>query len=245
MTRWTIAARACSHVSARTGDGLDGAAATRSSATRSTRDDWRDAPAITNVRHVALVEQRAAPRSAARGAALPAGATEEFVLADLTRRAARARGDHAARRAPDDAAAAHLSSGSASGNERRADFDVIVIGAGHAGCEAAWAAARLGRARRPLHAVAGHGGAHAVQSGDRRHGEGTSRSRDRRARRPDGPRDRRDGHSVQAAQSQPRTGGLVAARAGGQARATARGCARRLSARAEHRVDLRPGRPRS
>src|SRR6187401_1376390 len=25
------------------------------------------------------------------------------------------------------------------------DFDVIVIGAGHAGCEAAWAAARLGR----------------------------------------------------------------------------------------------------
>src|SRR5690606_19039846 len=26
----------------------------------------------------------------------------------------------------------------------RADFDVIVIGAGHAGCEAAWAAARLG-----------------------------------------------------------------------------------------------------
>jgi tRNA uridine 5-carboxymethylaminomethyl modification enzyme len=24
------------------------------------------------------------------------------------------------------------------------DFDVVVIGAGHAGCEAAWAAARLG-----------------------------------------------------------------------------------------------------
>src|SRR5262249_6455569 len=26
----------------------------------------------------------------------------------------------------------------------RADFDVVVIGAGHAGCEAAWAAARMG-----------------------------------------------------------------------------------------------------
>ena len=54
--------------------------------------------------------------------------------------------------------------------------------------------------------------------------KGPPRPRDRRARRPDGPGDRRDRHSVQAAQPQPRPGGVVAARAGGQARATARGC---------------------
>ena len=72
------------------------------------------------------------------------------------------------------------------------------------------------RARRPLHAVDRHRRAHAVQSGDRRHRQGPSRARDRRARRADGPRDRRDRHSVQAAQSQPRAGGLVAARAGRQ-----------------------------
>ena len=75
-----------------------------------------------------------------------------------------------------------------------------------------------GARRRDLHAVDGHGRAHAVQSGDRRHGEGTPRSRDRRARRPDGARDRRDRHPVQAAEPQPRSGGVVAARAGGQAR---------------------------
>ena len=61
------------------------------------------------------------------------------------------------------------------------------------------------------------GRADAVQSGDRRHGQGPSRSRDRCARRIDGPRDRRDGHPVQAAESEPRSGGVVAARAGGQA----------------------------
>ena len=98
------------------------------------------------------------------------------------------------------------------------DFDVIVIGAGHAGCEAAWAAARLGCRVGLVHAVGRDGRAHAVQSGDWRHGEGPSRPRDRRARRADGPRDRRDGDSVQAAQPEPWTRGVVAARAGGQAR---------------------------
>ena len=39
---------------------------------------------------------------------------------------------------------------------------------------------------RPVHAVARDGGAHAVQSGDRRDREGPSRSGDRRARRTDG-----------------------------------------------------------
>ena len=42
------------------------------------------------------------------------------------------------------------------------------------------------RARRAVHAVTRHRRAHAVQSGDRRHGEGPPGSRDRRARRADG-----------------------------------------------------------
>ena len=74
-----------------------------------------------------------------------------------------------------------------------------------------------GRSVGDLHALARHGRAHAVQSGGRRDGEGSSGSGDRRARRADGARDRRDRHPVQAAEQQPRAGGLVAARAGGQA----------------------------
>ena len=59
-----------------------------------------------------------------------------------------------------------------------------------------------------------------------------------------GARDRRDRHSVQAAQSQPRPGRLVAARAGGQevVRRVGEGRAR---SRAEHRVDHRPRRTHS
>ena len=102
-------------------------------------------------------------------------------------------------------------------------YDVIVIGAGHAGVEAAWAAARHGPIGGHLHALDGHRRAHALQSRGWRHGEGSSRSRDRCARRPDGPGDRRDGNPVQAAQSQPGPGGLVAARPGGQAASTASG----------------------
>ena len=121
-------------------------------------------------------------------------------------------------------------------------FDVIDRAPGHAGCEAAYAAARPRRARWPVHAVDRHRRAHAVQSGDRRHCEGSSRARDRCARRADGPRDRRDRHPVQAAQPQPRAGGLVAARAGRQEglRTLGEGGARR---RAEHRVvDRQAGR---
>ena len=65
-------------------------------------------------------------------------------------------------------------------------FDVIVVGAGHAGCEAAYAAARLGAHVGLCTLIGGHGRAHAVQSRGRRHGEGPSGSRDRRARRADG-----------------------------------------------------------
>ena len=49
-------------------------------------DSWRDCPAITNLRHVALVERAHAALSRARAAVCGADgcASEEFVLADLT-----------------------------------------------------------------------------------------------------------------------------------------------------------------
>ena len=121
-------------------------------------------------------------------------------------------------------------------------FDVIVVGAGHAGCEGGRGAPR--RAGRPVHAVDRYGRAHAVQPGDRRHGEGASGPRDRCARRVDGPGDRRDRHSIQAAQPEPRPRGVVAARAGGQEdlRALGEGRARRGS---KHRMADRQGRARA
>ena len=61
-----------------------------------------------------------------------------------------------------------------------------------------------GTACRHLHVVCRHRRAHAVQSRDWRHREGTPRRRDRRARRIDGARHRCDRHPVQSSQSQPR-----------------------------------------
>ncbi len=95
--------------------------------------------------------------------------------------------------------------------------------------------------RRRLHAVGVDGRAHAVQPGSRRDREGSSRPRDRRAGRTDGDRDRRDGHSVQAAQSQPRSRGLVAARAGRQAPLQRMGT-RGAAATPDDRLDHRAGR---
>ncbi len=95
-------------------------------------------------------------------------------------------------------------------------FDVIVVGAGHAGCEAAFAAARLGVARRPLHALDRHRRPHAVQSSRRWHCQRPSGPRDRCAGRVDGSGHRRHRHPVQAAEPEPRTSGLVAAGPGGQ-----------------------------
>ena len=95
-----------------------------------------------------------------------------------------------------------------------------------------------GRARRRLHAVGRHRRAHAVQSGGRRHREGPSRAGDRCPRRLDGSRHRRDRHSVQAAQSKPRSCCLVAACAGRQEglRPLGEDGAR---SRTEHRMDRR------
>ena len=109
------------------------------------------------------------------------------------------------------------------------NLDVIVVGAGHAGVEAAWAAARLGVQRRAVHAHSRNRRAHAVQSSGWRHGKGASGSRDRCAWRIDGPSNRRYRNTIQAAQSQPRSSGVVAACPGGQAslrRMGSRGCSR-------------------
>ena len=54
--------------------------------------------------------------------------------------------------------------------------DVIVIGGGHAGCEAAWAAAEQGSSVALCTLSARHDGHHALQSGGRRHREGAARS---------------------------------------------------------------------
>src|SRR5262249_50510933 len=70
-------------VSATTGEGLDALRAHIASALDV--DTLRDRPAITNVRHIALVERAHGAMIRARGAALAAGGSmpEEFVLADL------------------------------------------------------------------------------------------------------------------------------------------------------------------
>ena len=81
------------------------------------------------------------------------------------------------------------------------DYDILVIGAGHAGTEAALAAARLGARTALLTTNCDTVGADELQSGHRRRGQGADRSRNRRPRRRDGPGDRCHGHSVPHAQS--------------------------------------------
>ena len=69
------------------------------------------------------------------------------------------------------------------GNAGSETYDVVVIGGGHAGCEAAAAAARLGRAHGAADASARDDRRDVVQPGDRRARQGASGARDRRARR--------------------------------------------------------------
>ena len=88
-------------VSATTGEGLDDLR--RRIVTALDVDLLRDRPAITNVRHIALVERAHAALARARDAALTAGGSmsEEFVLADLSDARA-ALEEVSGRRAPED-----------------------------------------------------------------------------------------------------------------------------------------------
>ena len=70
-------------------------------------------------------------------------------------------------------------------------FDVIVVGGGHAGTEAALAAARMGCAHAAADAQHRNAGPDVVQPVDRRHRQGSPRQGSRRARRRDGARHRR------------------------------------------------------
>jgi tRNA modification GTPase len=68
-------------VSATTGDGL-GALRARLVAELTGRDDWRDSPALLNVRHIALVDD-ARVALARAASAVEAGASEEVVLDEI------------------------------------------------------------------------------------------------------------------------------------------------------------------
>ena len=76
------------------------------------------------------------------------------------------------------------------------EFDVIVVGGGHAGTEAALAAARMGCAHAAADAQHRDAGADELQPVDRRHRQGPSGQGGRRAGRRDGAGHRRGGHPV-------------------------------------------------
>ena len=100
--------------------------------------------------------------------------------------------------------------------------DVAVVGAGHAGIEAALAAARLGTGHRLLYHQYGRHRQHALQPRHRRHGQGPPRARARCARRRDGARSRSGLHPVPDAQPRQGPGRALAARAGRPAEVSGR-----------------------
>ena len=79
-------------------------------------------------------------------------------------------------------------------------YDIAVIGAGHAGIEAALAGARLGLEDPVLHRQPGRGGQHALQPGHRRHRQGPPGPGAGRPGGRDGPRRRQGLHPVPAAE---------------------------------------------
>ena len=93
-------------------------------------------------------------------------------------------------------------------------YDVIVIGGGHAGCEAAAAAARFGARTALVTQRFDTIGVDELQPGDRRARQGPSGARDRRPRRADGPRRRLRRHPVPRPQPPQGPGGAGAARPG-------------------------------
>ena len=105
---------------------------------------------------------------------------------------------------------AALSLHSAAMDDSAARYDVVVIGGGHAGCEAAAAAARLGARTALLTHRPRDDRRDVVQPGDRRARQGPSGARDRRARRRHGPRDRPRRHPVPHAEPQQGAGGARA-----------------------------------
>ena len=99
-------------------------------------------------------------------------------------------------------------------NTPNSAFDIIVVGGGHAGCEAAGRGGAHGGADGARHAPVRHHRRDVVQPGHRRAGQGPPGPRDRRPRRPDGPGGRRRRHPVPPAQPLPRSGGAGPARPG-------------------------------
>ena len=93
-------------------------------------------------------------------------------------------------------------------------FDVIVVGGGHAGTEAALAAARIGRAHAAADPQHRDARPDVLQPVDRRHRQGPPGQGSRRARRRDGDRHRRGGDPVPHAQLEQGAGGARHARAG-------------------------------
>ena len=135
-----------SAVSATTGDGLRRSCARAIAAALDVRDCCAIGPAITNVRHIALVERaREALRGRAQRRGRAAARCRRNSCSRICRTRARRSRKSPARRTPDDRARAYLREVlHRQMTTCMMTFDVIVIGAGHAGCEAAYAAARLG-----------------------------------------------------------------------------------------------------